>query len=568
MKAKASWAQQWNQVLQRIYALSAEMQILLCILFWMLIAVVLLSFNIQEGANTTLLVWVPLLLLLNGLISGLIVAVLGALLCTLVLSPFGPLDKIPLATDELIPISIVFIIGAMFGGILKRLIIELNQRLESAQFSVQGTDLPNHQAAVKHLDVLLKSKELKGKELEVLNVQLENLEQIRLSAGQERTDQLVKEFADILKDKLGSESHVSQSAASELLGILVSRDDKPLELEALLKSVTAEAASRNEDPTHNISSKGTVRRHPVQEEGAQKGASQLLDKAREQPVEPPAPIVPPPSPVPVTRQAPPPVEDVGYFLGKTLACQKVQAGIKKGEIVIEYVPRLNVSNGYFSALEAVIIWHHPQRGELSISEIMVMLDDPMAVPRLNRWLLEQVLEDAGQWFEQGHRFAVTIKGALDGHISTALIEKALLGMKQYPANTAWLSLEFAEVSLSKAGPKAIEALRYIQQYGGAVIVSSYQGSTIALSQIFQLPVDSVKLSPRLLDNATSDDEQRRELGSTIKLIHSRGLTVIADGIENSAVIRMLRPYGCDELLGPFLSRPISRAQIPWGRIRA
>lgn len=565
MKSKTSWAQRSNQLLQRIYALNAEMQILLCILFWMLIAVVLSSFDTQEGANTTLLVWVPLLLMLNGLISGLLVAILGALLCTLVLSPFGLLDKTPFATNELIPIAVVFIIGGVFGGVLKLLIIELNQRLDSAQLSVQGTDLPNHQAAVKHLDTLLKSKELKGKDLDVLNVQLNNLEQIRLSAGQEQTDQLVKEFAGILKDKLGSESHVSQLATSELLGILVSRDDKPLELEALLKSVTAEAASRNEKSSHNISAKGTVRKHPVQQESAEKGAAQWLDKARARPVEMPAAVVPP---TPVTRQVPPPAEDVRHFIGKTLACQKVQAGIKKGEIVIEYVPRLNVSNGYFSALEAVIVWHHPQRGVLSISEIMVMLDDPMAVPRLNRWLLEQVLEDAGQWFEQGHRFAVTIKGALDGHISTALIEKALLGMKQYPANTAWLSLEFAEVSLSKAGPKAIEALRYIQQYGGTVIVSSYQGSTIALSQIFQLPVDSVKLSPRLLENAISDDEQRRELGSTIKLIHSRGLTVIADGIENSAVIRMLRPYGCDELLGPFLSRPIARAQIPWGRIRA
>ena len=60
MKTQASWAQQSNQVLQRIYALSAELQILLCILFWMLIALVLLTFNIQEGENATLLVWVPL----------------------------------------------------------------------------------------------------------------------------------------------------------------------------------------------------------------------------------------------------------------------------------------------------------------------------------------------------------------------------------------------------------------------------------------------------------------------------------------------------------------------------
>lgn len=574
MKKQAGWAQQTNQVLQRIYALSAWSQGFLCILIWILLALVLITFNDQAGANRTLLAWLPILLLLNGFIAGTLVAATGVMLCALLLSPLGFLDKVTLELAELIRISIVSVLGAGMGGVLKRLLLELNQRIESAKLHVQGTGLPNYQDAVKHLDSLLKSSDPDGKELDVLNVQLENLELIRVSAGQERTDQLVREYAGILKDKLGSDSYVSQTAASELLGILSANEDKPLELEALLKLVSDEAASTNPDPALNITSKGSVQRQLLKE--GENSAKQLLEKARERPVEKPAAPAPQVKDVaaPVTDSstpvkdvpAPPKIEEI--FIGKTPACVRVQTGITKGELVIEYVPRLNVSNGYFSALEAVLVWHHPQRGELNINEIMVMLDDPMAAPRLNRWLVDQVFGDAGQWFEQGHRFAVTIKGALDGNISPALIEKVLEGMKQHPANTGWLSLEFGEVALSKAGPKAIEGLRYVQQFGGSVIVSSYQGTAIALSQIFQLPVDAVKLSPRRLDNAMLDDDERRELGALIKLIHSRGLMVIADGIEDSTLIRMLRPYGCDELMGPFLSKPLPRSSIPWGRIRA
>ena len=568
MRTQAGLAQQFNKNLQRIYALSAELQILLCILFWILIAFAIAQFNVQKGLNITLLVWVPLFLLLNGLISGPFVAILGAALCTFVLSPIGFFDKVSLHIEQLAPISIVFFLVAGIGGGLKRLLMELNERLENSLLQVQGTELPNKKAAVKHLETILESKEESAQELDILSVQLENLAQIRALQGQEHTDQLVKDFAGILKTKLGSGSYISQTATNELLGILVANKDKPLEVKSILRSAVKEVSAKHKDKGPAIASTASVERRALK--GTAHNASEWLEKALVSADDKKAKVAQALATKTKLEQASntaaPKKEDV-FVIGKTPACLIIQTALANGEIVIDYLPRLNVDNGYFSALEAVISWHHPKRGELGLDEILVTLDEPMAVPRLNRWLVGQVFRDVDSWIEQGHRFVVTVKGALDGHISAPLIEKALLWIKQHPANTGWLSLEFAEVSLSKAGPKAIESLRYLQQYGGTVIVSSYHGTTLPPNEIFQLPVDAIKLSPHFLKSASTSSDKRRELGSLIKLIHSRGLTVIADGIDNSAVIRMLRPYGCDELIGPFLSRPIARKNIPWGRIR-
>lgn len=556
-------AKQFNLLLNDLYSLGTEIQILLCAAIWAIIGVFLRALYVQGDGDATLMVWIVLFILINGMLSGLFVAMLVAVIATAIMSPFGIFDTADISLGELGLRGISMLCGAGIGGCMKRLIEDLNSRLFNAEHKVQGTELPNSLAAVKHLEKLIKSSKADSQELDILNVQLENIEHIRKLVGQKRADQQVKEFADILREKLGSSSHISQTSANQLLGLLTTTENIPLEIEKILKSVALEAASRNDEDTPSIESSANVERRSLDnlENEPEQWIEEIIERAVERFYSRPQ------AQVKKVKEASVPKEDDRYFLGDSVSCRKVEKGLKNGELNIDYVPRLNVNSGYFSALEAVIVWHHPQRGKLDLNGFLAMLDVPKSKLLLFRWAIKQVLKDVDEWFELGHLFTLTLNCSIDERIETSLLELLLQEMRQRPRNTGWLSLEFSETSLSRAEPKSIELLRYVQQYGGTVIVSSYLGSIIALSQVFQLPVDAIKLSPTTLEKAISHSDQRRELGSLIKLIHSRGLVVIADGIESSAVIRMLRPYGCDELLGPFLSRAIEKEHIPWGRIR-
>lgn len=564
MKTESRMAKQFNLLLNELYSLSSEIQILLCVAVWTVIGVFLRALYVQGDADATLMVWIVLFILINGMLSGLIVAMLVAIIATVIMSPYGLFGSADFSLGELGLRSIAMLCGAGIGGGMKRLIQDLNNRLYNIEHKVQGTELPNYLAAIKHLEKLIKSRKTDSPELDVLNVQLENIEQIRKLVGQKRADKQIKEFADILKEKLGSSSHISQTSANHLLGLLSATEGVPLEIEKILQSVAEEAASRNIESTPNIESSANVERRSL--EGIEQDPQQWIEEVIERAVE--RFYSRPEAQVKKVITDFEPKKDNKYFLGDSVSCRKLEEGLQSGEIVVEYVPRLNVNSGYFSALEAVIVWHHPQRGKLELNDFLVMLDVPKAKLRLYLWAIRQALNDVDEWFELGHLFTISLTTSIDERVDVSLLELLLQEMRQRPRKTGWLALEFSETSLSRAEPKAIELLRYVQQYGGTVTVSSYVGSIIVLSKVFLLPVDAVKLSPTILAKAISHSDQRRELGSLIKLIHSRGLIVIADGIESSAVIRMLRPYGCDELLGPFLSRSIEKEHIPWGRIRA
>jgi EAL domain-containing protein (putative c-di-GMP-specific phosphodiesterase class I) len=49
--------------------------------------------------------------------------------------------------------------------------------------------------------------------------------------------------------------------------------------------------------------------------------------------------------------------------------------------------------------------------------------------------------------------------------------------------------------------------------------------------------------------------------STIDLAHNMGLTVVAEGVDDEAVLERLRALGCDMVQGFHLSRPLSAADV-------
>jgi EAL domain-containing protein (putative c-di-GMP-specific phosphodiesterase class I) len=131
----------------------------------------------------------------------------------------------------------------------------------------------------------------------------------------------------------------------------------------------------------------------------------------------------------------------------------------------------------------------------------------------------------------------------------------------------WLAIEVSEKALVKADSKSLQYLKQLQNLQISVVVSHYGEGGSTVQDMFNLPVDAVKFSAQLIERAHVNSDQRRQLAAMIKLVHSRGLVTIADGVKTTTALRMLRTLSCEELQGPLLSKPLSMESIPWARVR-
>jgi EAL domain-containing protein (putative c-di-GMP-specific phosphodiesterase class I) len=93
-----------------------------------------------------------------------------------------------------------------------------------------------------------------------------------------------------------------------------------------------------------------------------------------------------------------------------------------------------------------------------------------------------------------------------------------------------------------------------------IAVDNFGCSLAPLNHLVRLPIDVVKIDPRLSAAATTTGRQQAVLDSLIRLSHTLGIQVIAQGIENRAQLDALKRMGCDLGQGPLLAQAMDPAR--------
>ncbi|HDZ09077.1 EAL domain-containing protein [Pseudohongiella sp.] len=544
-----------NTAFGEFYRLSAELQILVCIVLWVYIAILMRLAFLGGGLPSDFGSWIALVIFLVGLVSGPIVATVTALVCAVLMSPggvFAGIDNVGVAFW--VRTTGLFVAG-LSGGLLQRLIKWLQAELYAAQHQVAGTDLPNIKATIKHLEKVLKSGSLTDKDLDVLNVRLNNLDQIRQSAGQDTVNQLVRSLAEQLQTRLGAGAYVSQLSGNELLGIQAGQGREISDVQKLVKEVLATPIKLDGE---EYSLTATTGLHRKRVQGREVEPQSLLDNAAKMAIA-------------AHRsneefQASPTVDAI-HNLGERYSSLQIQAAMENHEITLHYEPRLNTRTGYFSALQGVVRWKHPRRGELQLEDFKAMLEEVPAIQGFCAWMLKLAFTDAEEWAKKDLKFRVTVDVTINDVLSAPVLAYALAESIKRKYKPGWLAIEVSEKSLRNADAKTVQYLQRLQSHHVSVVVSNFGDGGSTVQDMFMMPVDGIKFSAKLIEAALVHSDQRRQLAAMVKLIHSRGLVSVADGVRNSAGLRMLRTLACEELQGPLLSKALPKESIPWARLR-
>lgn len=555
MTRTARYISKVNTAFGEFYRLSAELQILVCIVLWVYIAILLRLAFIDGGLPSDYEIWIGLVIFLIGLASGPIIATVTALVCAILMSPGGVFANIETVDIAFwIRTSGLFAMG-LLGGLLQRLVRWLHEELYAAQHRVAGTDLPNLTATLKHLETVLKSGSLTDKDLDVLNVRLNNLDSIRQSAGQDTVNELVRTLAAQLQTRLGEGAYVSQLSGNELLGIQAGEGRGIADVQKLVAEVLAKPI-KVDGEEYRLSTSTGLHRKRVQEQEVK--PQTLLDNAVKMAIAAQNSNE--------SFKASPTVEAI-HKLGERYTSLQIQSAMESHEISLYYEPRLNTRTGYFSALQGVVRWKHPRRGELMLHDFKAMLEEDAAIQGFCAWMLKLAFADADEWARHAYQFRVTVDVTINDVLSAPVLAYALTEYAKRKYKPGWLAIEVSEKSLLNADAKSVQYLQQLQSQHVSVVVSNFGEGSSTVQDMFMMPVDAIKFSSELINAALVHSDQRRQLAAMIKLVHSRGLVSVADGVKSSNGLRMLRTLACEELQGPLLSKALPKESIPWARLR-
>lgn len=250
-----------------------------------------------------------------------------------------------------------------------------------------------------------------------------------------------------------------------------------------------------------------------------------------------------------------PVLDHGP-LGRLGLREALRSGIENDELELHYQPQVRIRDGAVTAVEALVRWHHPERGLLRPAAFIPLAEQLGVIDEVTRWVVRRALRDCAGWRASGRavRVAVNLSPLTleRGDDLTAFLRDALA---ETPADPSWLKVELTESAVVDDLERGGRLLSDIAALGVAVSIDDFGVGYSSLAHLRRLPVSELKVD-RLFVRDMGDDGDEAIVRSVIALGHHLGLAVVAEGIEDVATWQVLERLGCDLGQGFHVSPPL------------
>ncbi len=239
---------------------------------------------------------------------------------------------------------------------------------------------------------------------------------------------------------------------------------------------------------------------------------------------------------------------------------EIRLGLDRGEFVAYYQPVVSLDGSTVHGFEALVRWHRPGHGVVAPNDFIPVAESSDLVIDIDRCVLEQATCQLVAWTEQGIvrpdvDMAVNISGHHLGH--RKVVDDVRAALDQSGLEPHRLILEITETVVVK-DPSAIKNLDALKALGVRIALDDFGTGYTSIGQLHELPVDILKIDRSYI----SAGDRRAELVKLIvEVAHTFNLSVIAEGVEETAQLTGLRTMCCDLAQGFLFARPLPAATM-------
>ncbi|GAA3627061.1 hypothetical protein GCM10022223_50420 [Kineosporia mesophila] len=407
------------------------------------------------------------------------------------------------------------------------------------------TDLPNRAYLMELLAAQMQRARRSGSEVAVLFVDLDFFKRVNDQLGHAAGDEVLRTVTERMKSVLRAGDVIGRQGGDEFV-VLIDPVPAPAELMAIAERLV----SRVSDPIMTAGGKAAV------------GASIGIALARDGEVDPEK----------LLQDA-----DLAAYRAKSAGRGRaeifdqalrtelearaqlesdVRTGLAQGQFELHYQPVLGVTDGRLRSYEALIRWHHPERGLVPPADFIPAAEESLLICEVGRWVLATATKQLADWIwadPQTHRDVTVAVNVSARHLaSPSLVEEVRQALHDSGLEAARLVLEITETALMDE-PTADAHLRDLRALGVAVSLDDFGTGYTSIGQLQKLQVDSLKIDQSFLH---ADDRATQSLVELmVTAAHAFHLDVVAEGVETREQLDRLAAMGCELAQGYYLGRP-------------
>lgn len=236
----------------------------------------------------------------------------------------------------------------------------------------------------------------------------------------------------------------------------------------------------------------------------------------------------------------------------------LRKAVVNGEFELDYQPIINVKNGAVTSCEALVRWHHPQRGRLLPKEFISLAEETGLIVPIGEWVLAQACSDAARWPEN---VVVAVNLSPAQFRNRNLLPSIDNALKRSGLSPARLQLEITELSLLEEADGAFSILRQLRDLGVKIAMDDFGTGYSSFSYLRRFLFDKIKIDQSFIRELPHKSDSVAVVRAVVGLSNSLGMTSAAEGVETEEQLARLRLEGCNEFQGFLFSPPKSPKEV-------
>jgi predicted signal transduction protein with EAL and GGDEF domain/CheY-like chemotaxis protein len=229
---------------------------------------------------------------------------------------------------------------------------------------------------------------------------------------------------------------------------------------------------------------------------------------------------------------------------------------------LHYQPQVDVRTGKIIGAEALLRWHHAQRGFISPSTFIPIAEDSGLILPIGEWVIERACRQAVEWQRAGLPkvpIAVNVSGVqVRRQDLRELVRRALASTGLEPE---MLQIEITETAIVSVRERAIDLLAQLRDLGVTLALDDFGTGYSSLSYLKSFPIHMLKIDRSFVAEMLTDHTTASIIEAIISMTRILGLNALAEGVEDQSQFAFLKQLGCDAVQGYYVSMPVPAAEF-------
>jgi diguanylate cyclase (GGDEF)-like protein len=239
----------------------------------------------------------------------------------------------------------------------------------------------------------------------------------------------------------------------------------------------------------------------------------------------------------------------------------IRLALSGSQYFLVYQPIFHLETMELLGVEALIRWNHPIRGVVGPDEFIPILEETGLIHEVGAWVLDEACRQCRIWQDENRGINVSVNVSARQLEGRTLLGHVTAALRRHSIDPDLLTIEITETVLMRDTVEALRQLQELKNIGVRIAIDDFGTGHSSLAYLRQFPVDAIKIDRAFITDVSQSLEGRALIQTFVQLGKALKIETIAEGIEDTSQLSVIKAEHCDSGQGFLFARPMSPEAI-------